>query len=168
MCAPCAGVWRASLQSAALDAEEVRLVSAMRQRLRRLAAAASQAQVKVMVDAEHTYFQPAIDHLTLELSRAHNRGDAGAVIFNTYQVCALRPLCAWRLFALPVPRRLRGSVAALPADGVSAVRGLPHAGSSPFSPPHGVSLGATMPRRQRVAVLSCALLGPGALHCRRT
>lgn len=37
-----------------------------------------------MVDAEHTYYQPAIDHLSLELMRSYNKGGS-AVIYNTYQ-----------------------------------------------------------------------------------
>ena len=39
-----------------------------------------------MVDAEHSYFQPAIDHAVLRLQRTHNNtGAAPPVIFNTYQ-----------------------------------------------------------------------------------
>jgi hypothetical protein len=56
----------------------------------RVAALAEVAQargVKLMVDAEHTYFQPAIDHTARSLARTYNR-DA-PVIFNTYQVCWL-------------------------------------------------------------------------------
>ena len=46
---------------------------------------AVQKNVKLMVDAEHTYFQPAIDHLTLYLMRKYNVGGK-AYIYNTYQV----------------------------------------------------------------------------------
>jgi hypothetical protein len=42
----------------ALNEEEVDLVEAMMGRVRRLAAAAAAAGVRLMVDAEHTYFQP--------------------------------------------------------------------------------------------------------------
>ncbi|KAL6762746.1 proline dehydrogenase/oxidase [Haematococcus lacustris] len=77
--------WVQSLQALVLSEEEVQLVTAMRARLHRLAQEAAGKGVRLMVDAEHTYFQPAIDHLTLELMRDHNRGPAGAVIFNTYQ-----------------------------------------------------------------------------------
>ena len=37
-----------------------------------------------MIDAEHTYFQPAIDNITTDLSRKYNRDYP--VIFSTYQM----------------------------------------------------------------------------------
>ncbi len=54
----------------------------MLRRVRRLAAAAAESGVKLMVDAEHSYFQPAIDHVVKELQREYNRGGS-AVVFNT-------------------------------------------------------------------------------------
>ncbi|KAL7573366.1 hypothetical protein ACA910_011726 [Epithemia clementina (nom. ined.)] len=59
----------------------------MLQRLKLLAKAASERNVRLMVDAEQTYMQPAIDHLVLNLQRKYNKEKA--VIFNTFQ-CYLK------------------------------------------------------------------------------
>jgi len=50
---------------------------------------ALQGNSRVLVDAEHTYFQPAIDALTLRLQQRCNRHDP--VIINTYQVPLTSP-----------------------------------------------------------------------------
>eukprot|EP00879_Flechtneria_rotunda_P002759 GHRR01002968.1.p1 GENE.GHRR01002968.1~~GHRR01002968.1.p1 ORF type:complete len:566 (+),score=216.84 GHRR01002968.1:798-2495(+) len=71
------------LTAAALIEEEVQLAKALLNRVGKLAKAASSSGVKLMIDAEHTYFQPAIDHTTHVLSLTHNRSEP--VIFNTYQ-----------------------------------------------------------------------------------
>lgn len=46
---------------------------------------APQGNSRVLVDAEHTYMQPAIDALTIRLQQRCNRDDP--IVINTYQVC---------------------------------------------------------------------------------
>lgn len=75
-------------------------------RVKRLASAAAAKGVRLMIDAEHSYFQPAIDHTAARLmhrfnaiNRKSSAGSSGAgaatagvrrpVIFTTYQ-CYLR------------------------------------------------------------------------------
>jgi len=76
------------LARAAPTEEEAGLMRRMIERLDTLAAAAEKAGVRLMVDAEQTYFQPAIDHLVLRLQRKYNTGDHPTVL-NTYQ-CYLK------------------------------------------------------------------------------
>uniref|UniRef100_A0A673YUF2 Proline dehydrogenase n=1 Tax=Salmo trutta TaxID=8032 RepID=A0A673YUF2_SALTR len=67
--------------------EEEKQMKRMLQRLDVLANHAEEHSVRLMVDAEQTYFQPAISTLTVEMQRIYNRGKP--VIFNTYQ-CYLK------------------------------------------------------------------------------
>ena len=73
------------LYRASLSAEEVEALRRMLGRLDAIAACAKEQGVRLMVDAEHSYFQPAIDHAVLRLQRTHNSGASPPVIFNTYQ-----------------------------------------------------------------------------------
>ncbi|XP_068190630.1 proline dehydrogenase 1, mitochondrial [Antennarius striatus] len=68
-------------------AEEERQMKRMLQRVDVLANHAVENGVRLMVDAEQTYFQPAISRLTLEMQRRFNREKP--IIFNTYQ-CYLK------------------------------------------------------------------------------
>ncbi|XP_068430928.1 proline dehydrogenase 1, mitochondrial [Clinocottus analis] len=71
----------------AFTAEEERQMKRMLQRVDVLAKHALENGVRLMVDAEQTYFQPAISRLTLEMQRKFNREKP--IIFNTYQ-CYLK------------------------------------------------------------------------------
>ena len=48
-----------------------------------LSQTAKDLDIRVMVDAEQTYFQPAISRLTLEMMKKYNTEKA--IVFNTYQ-----------------------------------------------------------------------------------
>ncbi|XP_044539384.1 proline dehydrogenase 1, mitochondrial-like, partial [Gracilinanus agilis] len=67
--------------------EEDLQMKRMLQRIDILAKRASEVGVRLMVDAEQTYFQPAISRLTLEMQRRFNTEKP--LIFNTYQ-CYLK------------------------------------------------------------------------------
>uniref|UniRef100_A0A673WSC2 Proline dehydrogenase n=1 Tax=Salmo trutta TaxID=8032 RepID=A0A673WSC2_SALTR len=67
--------------------EEEKQMKRMLQRVDILAKHAVENGVRLMVDAEQTYFQPAISRLTLEMQRIFNREKP--IIFNTYQ-CYLK------------------------------------------------------------------------------
>ncbi|XP_054155050.1 proline dehydrogenase 1, mitochondrial-like [Oppia nitens] len=71
----------------ALTAEEEEMFRNMMRRIHTIASTARDRDVRVLIDAEQTYFQPAINRITMELMRKYNKQKA--IIFNTYQ-CYLK------------------------------------------------------------------------------
>jgi len=65
---------------AALDADEVGAAERMLARVAALAERAAARRVRLMVDAEHSYFQGAIDHTSKQLMAAYNRGRPSALL----------------------------------------------------------------------------------------
>jgi len=68
---------------AALTKEELQLLDNMIGRVNTLAETAAKSGVRLMIDAEHTYFQPAIDSVVAQLQRRHNHTEPR--IYGTYQ-----------------------------------------------------------------------------------
>lgn len=74
---------------------ELKLMESMLNRVRKLCTMASVGNVRIMIDAEHSYFQPAIDAIAKEMSLEFNT--ERPVVYNTYQ-CYLKD-SRWRLNA---------------------------------------------------------------------
>lgn len=88
------------LTASLLSAEELVLLKRMKARVYHLAELAKTLGVRLMIDAEHSYFQPAIDFVTQDLCKLYNspgttanadRSAVGSqrdtpVIFSTYQM----------------------------------------------------------------------------------
>lgn len=66
-----------------LTEEDLSRFGRMLERAEEIAERAHAVGATVLVDAEQTYLQPAIDHLTLHMQRAFNQDRA--VVYNTYQ-----------------------------------------------------------------------------------
>ncbi|CAL7950270.1 unnamed protein product [Xylocopa violacea] len=66
-----------------LTSKEEEMFRNMIRRLNNIVTVAEKLDVRIMIDAEQTYFQPAISRLTLEMMRKYNTRKA--VVFNTYQ-----------------------------------------------------------------------------------
>ena len=78
-----------ALSAVMLTTEEQQLVKNMYARIETIGEHAAKLGVRLMVDAEQTYFQPAIDHATLHLQHKHNK--LFPTIFTTYQ-CYLKDM----------------------------------------------------------------------------
>jgi proline dehydrogenase len=75
------------LSTSVLEPHEQELFKAMKNRLRRLALLAQKLGVRLMIDAEQSYFQPAIDNLVVGRMKEFNGASSDfPVIFNTYQM----------------------------------------------------------------------------------
>lgn len=79
------------LYFASPTSEEICLLDAMYSRAHRLAKLASSLNVRLLFDAEQSYYQPAIDVLVLDLQRTYNQVSESdhPIVFHTYQ-CYLK------------------------------------------------------------------------------
>ena len=73
------------------SSDEIVLMKRMSERLHTLATDAAQNGTRLLIDAEHQKYQPAIDNLVLELQKTFNAKDKTdrPIVFNTYQ-CYLK------------------------------------------------------------------------------
>ena len=76
------------LARASLSPEEVKLAQNLINRASKLGKEASKFGVRLLIDAEQTYVQPAISHIALDLQLKYNAKEKvdRAFIFNTYQM----------------------------------------------------------------------------------
>ena len=93
---------RGPLYHSALTEAECAALQLTMARLDEVASLARSLGVRLMIDAEHSYFQPAIEHATLRLQRKHNHGYP--CIFSTQQAYLVD--CSTRL-ALDIERARR-------------------------------------------------------------
>ncbi|CAK1541464.1 unnamed protein product [Leptosia nina] len=66
-----------------ISPKEEEMFRNMLRRLNHIIQVAAEVDVRIMIDAEQTYFQPAISRICLEMMRRYNKGRF--VVFNTYQ-----------------------------------------------------------------------------------
>ncbi len=66
------------------SAEEEEEFERIRKRMHQICKAAKEADMKVLVDAEHSWIQDTIDDLTREMMQSYNAEQA--VVYNTYQM----------------------------------------------------------------------------------
>jgi proline dehydrogenase len=74
-----------TLKALGVAAESTDLFLSQIRRVHRLCTYASESNIKLMIDAEQTYFQDAIDTIAFGMMTKHNRKEV-PVIFNTYQM----------------------------------------------------------------------------------
>lgn len=72
------------IKSEGLSQDQFKQLTRMFERLSSIVDLADKTGVTLMVDAEYTYTQPAIDHIVLHLQRKFNRGRY-PIVYNTYQ-----------------------------------------------------------------------------------
>lgn len=70
-----------------ISPKEEEMFRNMIRRLNNIVKIAQDLDVRIMIDAEQTYFQPAISRITLEMMRKYNIHKS--IVFNTYQ-CYLK------------------------------------------------------------------------------
>ncbi|KAG1663984.1 Proline dehydrogenase 1, mitochondrial [Nymphon striatum] len=86
----------------ALTAEEEEMFKNMMRRLHTISQRAREKGVRVMIDAEQSYLQPAISRITMELMRKYNK--KRSIIFNTYQ-CYLKEAYDCLIWDLDLAKR---------------------------------------------------------------
>ncbi|CAG8786245.1 18289_t:CDS:1, partial [Racocetra fulgida] len=72
-----------------LNQKMIKAFNQLSTRLEQISKTAYQYNVKLLIDAEQTYFQPAIDYVAMGLSLKYNKftdENNGPIIFNTYQM----------------------------------------------------------------------------------
>ena len=81
------------LALAAPSKEEIELLDNMTHRIEAVAEEAANCGVRLLIDAEQSYMQPAIDNLTVNLQQKYNckMTQQRPIIFNTYQ-CYLKDM----------------------------------------------------------------------------
>ncbi|KAI9032542.1 FAD-linked oxidoreductase-like protein [Phycomyces nitens] len=82
--------WKAPPGKGLLDPEELKAYDRMVTRLERVCSLGQRLKTGIMVDAEQSYFQEAIDYIAMNLQEKYNKrtsdNDSGPVVFNTYQM----------------------------------------------------------------------------------
>lgn len=83
----CSGLKEAVMIQVTPTKQELDLLNKMVGRVRKLCRTAADANLRIMIDAEHNYLQPAIDSIAKDMMVEFNQ--EVPIVFNTYQ-CYLR------------------------------------------------------------------------------